>query len=100
MCPISRRQLLGEAAGLALGTLAVASAARAEDPLLDPGSAVATQFKYVEDAHQASAATKDASCTTCGLFQGKKDAPTGPCQLFPGKVVKAAGWCTSWAPQI
>jgi hypothetical protein len=24
----------------------------------------------------------------------------GPCQLFPGKQVKAAGWCTGWAPQM
>ena len=24
----------------------------------------------------------------------------GPCQLFPGKLVKAAGWCTGWAPQM
>ncbi|TLY90372.1 MAG: High potential iron-sulfur protein, partial [Gammaproteobacteria bacterium] len=24
----------------------------------------------------------------------------GPCQLFPGRQVKAAGWCTAWAPQL
>ena len=100
MCPISRRQLLGEAAGLALGTLALAGTARAEDPVVDPSSAAAIQFKYVEDAHQASAATPDAKCDTCGLYQGKKNSTTGACQLFPGKVVKAAGWCTAWAPQI
>jgi len=24
----------------------------------------------------------------------------GPCQLFAGKQVKAAGWCSAWAPQM
>jgi hypothetical protein len=100
MCPISRRQMLGEAAGLALGTWVLAGTARADDSLLDPASPAAAKLKYVEDAHQASDAAPDATCANCGLYQGKKGVATGPCQLFPGKAVKAAGWCTSWAPQM
>jgi hypothetical protein len=99
MCPVSRRRLLGE--GLALGTtLALVRMAHGQDALLDPASAEAIKLKYVEDARQASAAAPDANCASCGLYQGKKDAATGTCQAFPHKLVKAAGWCTSWAPQM
>lgn len=100
MCPISRRHLLGEAAGLALGALVLSGAARADDPLLSPADPAASKLKYVEDAHQAPDAMPGATCASCGLYQGKKDAATGACQVFPHKVVKAAGWCTSWAPQM
>jgi hypothetical protein len=98
MCPISRRRLLGE--GLAIGTLSLAGVARADDPLLDPAAPEARKLKYVEDAHQASAAAPGATCASCGLYQGKKDAAAGPCQLYPHKLVKAPGWCTSWVPQM
>jgi hypothetical protein len=101
MRPISRRQLFAEAAGLAVGTLTLASpAARAEDALLDPASPEAQKLKYVEDARQASGATQGATCASCSLYQGKNGASAGPCQRFPGKQVKAAGWCNVWAPQM
>ncbi|HEV2284448.1 MAG TPA: high-potential iron-sulfur protein [Steroidobacteraceae bacterium] len=69
-------------------------------PLLDPGSAQAQAVKYVEDATRASAAAAGSRCATCALYQGPDGSTQGPCQLFPGKAVKAAGWCSSWAPQM
>jgi hypothetical protein len=99
--PISRRVLLccaaGTLSGLALGK---ATAQPAAAPLLDPAASDAQKLKYVEDASQASGATRGASCANCSLYQGKTGAAAGPCQVFPGKWVKAAGWCTSWAPQM
>jgi hypothetical protein len=101
MSRISRRLLLGEAAGLALAPLALAAPpACAQSALLDPADPKAQALKYVEDAHRASGRTGDATCASCGLYQGKQGNREGPCQLFPGKAVKAAGWCTSWAPQM
>jgi High potential iron-sulfur protein len=32
--------------------------------------------------------------------EAKGGSAQGPCQLFPGKAVTAAGWCSSWAPQM
>lgn len=74
--------------------------AAAAEPLLDPGSAQARAVKYVEDAAQASGAAAGSRCATCALYQGPYGSTQGPCQLFPGKAVKAAGWCSSWAPQM
>jgi hypothetical protein len=77
-----------------------AIAAAAPAPLLDPGSAEAKAVKYVEDASKASGATAGSRCANCGLYQGPDGSTEGPCQLFAGKAVKAAGWCSSWAPQM
>jgi hypothetical protein len=75
--------------------------ARAADlPLLDPSSPAARKVKYVSDASQAKAAAKGNSCASCGLYQGANGSKQGPCQLFPGKDVLAAGWCSSWEPQM
>jgi High potential iron-sulfur protein len=68
--------------------------------LLDPGSAAAQAVKYVEDAARASGATPGSHCANCALYQGPDGSTQGPCQIFPGKAVKAAGWCSSWAPQM
>jgi hypothetical protein len=69
-------------------------------PPVDPGSAEAKAVKYVEDAARASGATAGNRCATCALYQGADGSTQGPCQIFPGKAVKAAGWCSSWAPQM
>ena len=69
-------------------------------PLLEVASPEAQAVKYVEDAVHASGATPGSSCANCALYQGAEGSKQGPCQIFPGKEVKAAGWCTSWAPQM
>ena len=69
-------------------------------PLLDTGSAEARAVKYVEDAARASGASAGSRCANCALYQGADGSTQGPCQIFPGKAVKAAGWCSSWAPQM
>jgi High potential iron-sulfur protein len=72
----------------------------ADAPLLSPDAPEAKAVKYVEDATKAQGAIKGSTCANCGLYQGRSGLPTGPCQIFPGKQVKAAGWCSSWAPQM
>src|SRR5205807_319964 len=64
------------------------------------GAPEARAEKYDEDARQASGATAGSNCANCGLYQGAAGSTQGPCQLFPGRQVKAAGWCTAWAPQL
>jgi hypothetical protein len=97
---LSRRHLL-QTLTLGVPLLSVATAARALDaPLLNPEDKDAKAVKYVEDATKAQRATPDSTCANCAVYQGKAGAATGPCQIFPGKLVKAAGWCSSWAPQI
>ena len=56
-------------------------------------------MQYTEDAKSAKGAQGN-SCANCALYQGASGTTQGPCQLFPGKDVKAAGWCSSWAPQM
>jgi hypothetical protein len=102
---LSRRRLLKRLVlALSLAPLAASSlraALAATDlPLLAVGAPEAQAVKYVEDARQASAATPGSNCAGCGLYQGTSGSAQGPCQLFPGKQVKAAGWCTAWAPQL
>jgi hypothetical protein len=75
-------------------------AAAADAPLLSPDAPEAKAVKYVEDATKAQGALKGSTCANCGLYQGKAGAGIGPCQIFSGKQVKAAGWCSSWAPQM
>ena len=103
--PLSRRRLLQRLAlGVSLTPMAAgavrAAFAAAPAPLLQMSSPEAQAVKYVEDAKQAKGATPGSSCANCGLYQGANGSTQGPCQLFPGKEVKAAGWCTSWAPQM
>ncbi len=100
---LSRRRLLQR---LALGAAAVPLAGRvrgalaAPAPLLSVEAPEARAVKYVEDARNAQGATPGSNCANCGLYQGPNGSAQGPCQLFPGKEVKAAGWCSSWAPQM
>ena len=100
---LSRRNLL-QSLTLGFPLLTVAAyhpAAQAADaPLLNPEDKDAKAVKYVEDATKAKGALPDSTCANCAVYQGKAGVATGPCQIFPGKLVKAAGWCSSWAPQI
>jgi hypothetical protein len=100
----SRRRLLQKLAlGVPLLPLAaypLNAALAADAPLLSPDAKEAQAVKYVEDASKAKGAVPGSTCANCAVYQGHSGAPTGPCQIFPGKLVKAAGWCSSWAPQI
>lgn len=69
-------------------------------PLLSPDDPAAQKVKYTEDASNSKAAAKDNKCANCALYEGTYNSTQGPCQIFPGKHVKAAGWCSSWTPQI
>jgi High potential iron-sulfur protein len=103
---ISRRKLLRT--GL-LGTVLLplvgmhpesARAAAAEAPLLSPNDPAAEKVKYTEDASKAKGVPAGDTCANCALYEGTYNSKQGPCQIFPDKRVLAAGWCSSWAPQI
>ncbi len=101
---LSRRRLLQRLAlGVCLAPLAAGGlreSRAASAPLLSVNSPEAKAVKYVENAKEAAGASPGSSCANCGLYQGANGSAQGPCQLFPGKEVKAAGWCSSWAPQM
>jgi hypothetical protein len=100
---LSRRRLLQSlTVGLPLLPLAgpLRTALAADAPMLSPNAKEAKALKYVEDASKAEGAVKGSTCANCALYQGHAGAATGPCQIFPGKSVTAAGWCSSWAPQM
>jgi hypothetical protein len=104
MIPVdrSRRRLL-QKLSLAVPLIPLAAyraQAAAEAPLLSPDAKGAKAVNYVEDATKAQGAVPGSSCANCALYQGHSGAPSGPCQIFPGKQVKAAGWCSTWAPQM
>ena len=104
MSLMSRRSLLRSVAAGA--TLAGAAALRprtagaADGPLISEDDPTAKAVKYVDDVKKAQGAKPGSTCANCALYQGKEGAKSGPCQIFPGKSVTAAGWCSSWAPQI
>jgi hypothetical protein len=94
-------QALGLAVPLAvIGVTRGARGAAAAAPLLDAAAPEARAVKYVEDGAHASGAAPGSTCANCALYQGAQGSTQGPCQIFPGKEVKAAGWCSSWAPQM
>jgi len=101
---LSRRRLLrrlalgASVAPIAAGALRTTLAATA--PLLSVDAPEAKAVKYVENAKDSKDATAGNNCANCALYQGPNGSTQGPCQLFPGKDVKAAGWCSSWAPQM
>jgi anaerobic selenocysteine-containing dehydrogenase len=99
----SRRKFVQQwALGAALTPLALArvTVSRAADqPLLSPDDPAATKVKYTEDATKEKSA-KGNKCSTCGLYEGTYNSTQGPCQIFPDKLVKAAGWCSAWSPQL
>jgi len=96
-----RKLVLGAALGpLALTRLTTSRGAGADLPLLSTDDPAARKVKYTEDASSEKSATKGNTCATCALYEGTYGSSQGPCQLFPGNHVKAAGWCSAWAPQI
>ena len=97
---VSRRRLLKRIAlAASLGSLATAQL-RADDlPLISESDPEAKTVKYVEDATKAKEAAGN-RCDTCSLYLGGNGSTEGTCQIFKGKRVKAAGWCTAWAPQM
>jgi hypothetical protein len=101
---LSRRRLLQNltvgAPLLPLALYPLNAAVAADAPLLSPDAKEAKAVKYVEDASQAKGAIAGSTCANCALYQGHAGSSMGPCQIFAGKVVKAAGWCSSWAPQM
>jgi High potential iron-sulfur protein len=100
--PSRRRFVQKLMLGAGLGPLALTrfDASRAADqPLLSPEDPAAAKVKYTEDASKEQNA-KGNKCATCGLYEGTYNSTQGPCQIFPDKVVKAAGWCTAWVPQL
>ena len=101
---LSRRVLLRRLAlGASLTPLfsgGLRAALASPAPLLQVDAPEAKAVKYVENAGNAHGATPGSSCANCGLYQGRSGSTQGPCQLFPGKDVKAAGWCSSWTPQM
>jgi len=101
---LSRRTLLARcllgAAATPLLLSVRAQAAAAEAPLLSVNDADAQKLHYTEDATQVKGVTAGNNCGTCALYLGAYGSQQGLCQAFPGKQVKAAGWCSSWAPQI
>jgi hypothetical protein len=86
--------------GIPVATLALRSAHAAGGALLSPADLAAKAVKYVEDAKRSHDAPAGNTCANCALYQGASGSSQGPCQIFPGKEVKAAGWCSSWAPQM
>lgn len=106
---LSRRRLLQRLVlAVPLATFGALRARRADAatgstppaPPLDVSSPEAKAVKYVEDASKASGASAGSRCANCALYQGAEGSTHGLCQIFPGKTVKAAGWCSSWAPQM
>jgi hypothetical protein len=93
-----RKWLLGTTV-TSLALARVTTSLAAGPPLLSPDDPAAKKLKYTEDAAKVQEAAGN-KCSGCALYQGAYSSNQGPCQIFPGKEVKAAGWCTSWAPQI
>jgi hypothetical protein len=100
---IARRELLRNiVTAVALTPLARSqlTLAAGANPRLSPAEPAAKAVKYVEDAKHAQGAAADSRCANCALYEGASGSNQGPCQIFPGKDVMAAGWCSSWAPQM
>jgi hypothetical protein len=101
---VLKRLTLGVALAAAAAAAALIPRKLAADTapaaLLASDAPEAKAVKYVENAALAKDRVPDSSCANCGLYQGAAGSAQGPCQLFPGKAVKAAGWCSSWAPQL
>jgi hypothetical protein len=99
---VLKRLMLGGALAPAAAAFIPRSLAADAAPaaLLSSEAPEAKAVNYVENAALAKDRAPDSSCATCALYQGAAGSAQGPCQLFPGKAVKAAGWCSSWAPQL
>ncbi|HWM68154.1 MAG TPA: high-potential iron-sulfur protein [Steroidobacteraceae bacterium] len=100
--PTRRRFVQTWLLGASLAPLALSrftTSRAADQPLLSPDDPAAVKVKYTEDATKEKN-TMGHKCATCALYEGTYSSTQGPCQIFPDKLVKAAGWCSSWAPQL
>ena len=73
-------------------------------PKLSANDPQAKSLTYVEDATTINSARQPRfqagqECSNCALYQKKDDPDWGGCSIFPGKLVKAAGWCSVYAPK-
>jgi hypothetical protein len=85
-----------------VGTSALAAGVAMAAPLVAEADANAKSLGYVADTAKADQAkypkhTKDQSCSSCALYQGKAGAASGACPLFAGKEVVPKGWCSAYA---
>ena len=100
----SRRRFVGKlllgAALVPLATVRPTTGHAADLPLLSTDDPAAKKVRYTEDATTEKSAIKGNNCANCALYEGTYQSAQGPCQLFPSKHVKAAGWCSSWTPQL
>lgn len=83
---------------------APAPANSAAMPKLSVDDPQAKSLAYVEDTATIDSARQPRfqagqACSNCALFQKKDDPDWGGCSIFPGKLVKAAGWCSVYAPK-
>lgn len=100
---ISRRALLKALmlSAASIPALDVSSEnAFADDALLRIDDPAAKTRSYVDDASKSNSAPAGKTCKNCALYEGAEGSTQGPCSIFPGKQVKAAGWCSAWAPQM
>ena len=73
-------------------------------PKLSADDPQAKSLAYVEDTTTIDSAKQPRfkagqACSNCALFQKKDDPDWGGCSIFPGKLVKAAAWCSVYAPK-
>ena len=102
--PAAKPMTDGAPAKKATKAAAPASANSAAMPKLSMDDPQAKSLTYVEDATTINSARQPRfqagqACSNCVLFQKKDDPDWGGCSIFPGKLVKAAGWCSVYAPK-
>ena len=67
-------------------------------PQLSEEDPNAKALHYVTDA--ARSPDPSQTCSSCALYQGDAKSVQAGCLLFPKQWVRAAGSCSSWAPQM
>lgn len=91
---LTRRQLLGSTAAIAVScpsVLLTGRALAAGVPRVDPNDPQAKALAYVRQTPRAANVWAN-----CRLYDGAADADWGDCRIFPGKQVAAAGWSSAW----
>ena len=97
---MDRREFLvaGAAAAAVLpGALLAAKPARADGHLVTDIAANAPMVAALQYVNESTIADKN--CANCQLYTAG-DGDNGKCQLFPNGLVKASGYCASWAPKV
>ena len=88
---------------LLVGAKAFAQDAAAPGPVPD-NDPVATALGYVKDAAQVDTTKypqykKGQICENCALYTAPEGKEEGPCTIFQNRLVKAKGWCATYAPK-